>query len=478
VRDDLRMKMGAYALPLGFAAVHPTPRAPRWAASARGIIFPLKRTKSATKRTWRPVVMRELPTRALHSFFRDITHFRPASPHAGTTFINNDSRISLASGRTLSKATLFRVLDLGGWLALGTFVWALNIANIGPIPSAVEQLLWIGCGLALTLGFRWAFKRGCSAGWSYASLIMLAVIMSLVGGPIWYVAHIGLLRISIAGPVAALGFGSMFAQETKEVAAHPHWWPPIGYWMLYTSLLSTWCSLYFGVKAMLDLEAERARSVRALKLADSARLRALQSQLNPHFLFNALNGIATLIREGERTRAAATVDTLSDFLRLTLQKLDSPEISVREELAFIEHYLRIQRLRFGSLCRASVDADPETHEALVPTLILQPLVENAVRHGVLAGAQGGTLSVSIRRRDDALVITVEDDGPGLQDEGAHAFGVGFKNSAERLAALYGDDAHMSVGARPYGRGFVVVVFMPFRKAPEVSLSPVREAIAV
>jgi two-component system, LytTR family, sensor kinase len=185
-----------------------------------------------------------------------------------------------------------------------------------------------------------------------------------------------------------------------------------------------------------------------------------------------------LIREGDRTRAADTVDTLSDFLRLTLQKLDSPEIPVREELAFIEQYLRIQRLRFGSSFGATVDADPETYDALVPTLILQPLVENAVRHGVLARAQGGALSVSIRRRDETLVITVEDDGPGLKDEIAHPYGVGFKNSAERLTALYGDDAHMSVGARPYGPGFVVVVFLPFRKMPRLPASPARVAIEV
>jgi LytS/YehU family sensor histidine kinase len=124
-----------------------------------------------------------------------------------------------------------------------------------------------------------------------------------------------------------------------------------------------------------------------------------------------------------------------------------------------------------------VDADPETRDALVPTLILQPLVENAVRHGVLARAQGGALSVSIGRRDDVLVMTVEDDGPGLGNAGAHPYGVGFKNSAERLAALYGDDAHMSVGARPSGRGFVVVVFLPFRKAPGMSVDPARVAAA-
>jgi Histidine kinase len=438
----------------------------------------MKRTESTTKRTSDPVGLRERVVPALDSFYSGISTLRLSRTDTGITHINTDSRLGLASGRTLSRATLFRVLQAGGWIALGTFVWALNIADVGPIASAVEQVLWIGCGITLTLGFRLAFKGGCAAGWPYPSLILLAVAMSTVGGPIWYVAHLGLLRATMAGPVPMLGLSALFAREAGEVAAHPHWWPPIGYWMLYTSMLSTWCSLYFGVKAMLDLEAERARSVQVLKLADSARLRALQSQLNPHFLFNALNGIATLIREGERTRAAETVETLSDFLRLTLQKLDSPEIPVREELAFIEQYLRIQRLRFGSCFRATVDAAPDTYGALVPTLILQPLVENAVRHGVLARARGGSLSVSIRRRDDTLVMTVEDDGPGVKAECKQPYGLGFKNSAERLAALYGDDAHMTVGTRPNGRGFVVVVFMPFRAVPGVVTNAVREAVAV
>jgi Histidine kinase len=423
--------------------------------------------------------MHDAPDRALDSFLRGIVPLRRCRPDSGTTYINTDNRISLASGRTVSKATLFWALQLGGWVAFGTFVWALNIADVGPIPAAVEQLIWVACGVALTLGFRKAFKWGCSAGWPYMSLIMLAATLSVLAAPLWYIAEQTLLRGSLTGPVRMLGLCPMFARETSGIATLPQWWPPIGHWMMFTSLLSTWCSLYFGIKAMLDLEAERARSVRALKLADSARLRALQSQLNPHFLFNALNGIATLIREGERTRAADTVDTLSDFLRLTLQKLDSPEIAVREELAFVEQYLRIQRLRFGSRVRATVDADPETIDALVPTLILQPLVENAVRHGVLARAQGGALSVSVRRRDDALVMSVEDDGPGISTGSAHPYGVGFKNSAERLAALYGDEAHMSVGARPYGRGFVVVVFLPFRKTSAMPVAnPQRLAVAV
>ena len=443
-------------------ALMPQPPAPRMAGRNEAAEqFPLKRTKSATKRTSEPVDVRGTRDRALHSCYRDIEGLR------------------LPSGQTLSKAALLRVrlLHLGGWIGFGFFVWALRSTQVGTVPAALEAVIWLSGGVALTFGLREVFRRRRLAGWPFTSLVILAATLSILAAPIWYVVVHTLVLASLTG-VHALGLGAMFSRLATDVTAESRWWIPLGNWMTYTSVLLTWSSLYFGINAMLDLESEHARSEHALKLADSARLRALQSQLNPHFLFNALNGIATLIREGDRTKAADTVDTLSDFLRLTLNKLDSPEIPVREELAFVEQYLRIQRLRFGSSFRATVDADPETHDALVPTLILQPLVENAVRHGVLARAQGGTLSVSIRRRDEVLVITVEDDGPGLGSESAHPYGVGFRNSAERLAALYGDDAHMSVGARPYGRGFVVVIFLPLRKAPKIPGNPARVAVAL
>jgi two-component system, LytTR family, sensor kinase len=416
---------------------------------------------------------------ALHSWCRDIAQPRTGSPRADGTHISTDNRTSLPSGQTLSKAALFRVqlLHLGGWIGFGFFVWALRSREVGPVPAALGAVIWLSGGIAITLGLRGVYRRARSAGWSFTSLVALAATLSILAAPIWY-AVVHTLVLTIFSGIQALGLGALFARWASDVTAESRWWIPLANWMTYTSVLLTWSAFYFGINAVLELESERARSVHVLKLADSARLRALQSQLNPHFLFNALNGIATLIREGERARAADTVDTLSEFLRLTLQTLDSPEIPVREELAFVEQYLRIQRLRFGSSLQATVDADPETHDALVPTLILQPLVENAVRHGVLARAQGGALSVSVRRRDEALVITVEDDGPGLGVGRAQPYGVGFKNSAERLGALYGDDAHMSVGARPNGRGFVVVVFLPFRMAVAMPASPPPMAIAV
>ena len=462
--------------PLSPAFAPPPPRASWWNLIVDWDIFPVKRTKSATKRTSHPVRIHGIRGPALDSLFRDMADLRPCRPGADGTYIKTDNSIILASGRTLSKATLFRMLHCGAWIGFGAFIWALNIADLGVFPAVLDEFVWVVGGFTLSLGMRHVFRRVRLAGWSYTSLGMLALTLSMLVAPIWYVVYLALLRAGLAGVAQWPGLQAMFAHEASEAAPLP-WLIPLGYWNMFTSILLAWSALYFGVNAMLDLETERARSVRALKLADSARLRALQSQLNPHFLFNALNGIATLIREGERTRAADTVDTLSDFLRLTLQKLDSPEIPVREELAFVEQYLRIQRLRFGSSLRATVDVDPETHDALVPTLILQPLVENAVRHGVLARAQGGTLSVSIRRRDEVLVIAVEDDGPGLGDGSAHPYGVGFKNSAERLTALYGDNAHMSVGSRPYG-GFVVVVFLPFRTAPGQPAVAAQLAVAV
>jgi signal transduction histidine kinase len=453
--------------------------------SARGLVPPapwaissVKRTKTATKRTRGPVGMSAARDRALHCFTRDIADLRAACSDADGTNINTNSPISLPSGRTLSKATLFNVLHWGCWFGLGATFWPLNAAREGRVAAVLDVLLWAVSAALITLASRRILRRARSARLSLTSLAVLVLALSILGAGLWYDISHALNAASLAGIMRIPGLAPFFGKFAAETATDPWLIPPFNYWAFFTCTMLTWCSAYIGINSMLELENAHARAARALKLADSARLSALQSQLNPHFLFNALNGIATLIRESERTRAADMVDTLGDFLRSTLQKLDSPEIPVSEELAFVEQYLRIQRLRFGSYFRASVDADPETLDALVPTLILQPLVENAVRHGVLARAQGGELSVSIRRFDEALVITVEDDGPGLGDGGAHSYGVGLKNSAERLVALYGDDAHMSVGPRPYGRGFAAVVFLPFRKAPGMPAMPARMAVAV
>jgi two-component system, LytTR family, sensor kinase len=369
----------------------------------------------------------------------------------------------LASGRELSKSTVFYLLHFAGWIVLGALSFATDLATKGPWAAAMENLAWVTIGSALTLGLRRVYRWFRSTARSYGAYGLICLLLSITGAPVWYVVSKVLTGLGylVFGHSPNLPPLFVAAAHADAVAS---WWIPISYWIFFTIILFTWSSLYFGINATLDLEIERANVARALKLADSARLRALQSNLNPHFLFNALNGIATLIRERDVTAASAMVDELSVFLRSTLQRLNSPEIQVAEELQLIEQYLRIQRFRFGDRLRSIVVADPDALDALIPTLILQPLVENAVRHGVLPREDGGSLWVSIHKDVQTLVVSVEDDGPGLNHSLVNAVGVGLANSKDRLSALYGSTAQLTVGSRTVGGGFAVVIRMPFRRA--------------
>jgi LytS/YehU family sensor histidine kinase len=276
----------------------------------------------------------------------------------------------------------------------------------------------------------------------------------------WYLCELLIARTAFQHLAALEDLRAQFAFGARQLAPAPLLMN-MGQWFVYVFALLTWSSLYFGINSGMALELEKARVTYALKLADTARLKVLQTQLHPHFLFNALNGVATLIREHQGAAAAKMVSTLSDFLRATLHTANLPEISVSEELVFVDQYVELQQLRFADRLRVSIEADEETYSALLPTLILQPLVENAVQHGVLPRERGGSVCVSITRRGSNLRVAVEDDGPGPTKTGAPTFGVGLGNTAERLRALYGDDAALTIGRSASG-GFSVVVLLPFR----------------
>jgi LytS/YehU family sensor histidine kinase len=293
---------------------------------------------------------------------------------------------------------------------------------------------------------------------------VIALTSSVLLAPPWYFLEQISLRMTLAAVLHVDALRSLFSADAVSTARDPLFFS-LYLWPFYSVILFTWASLYFGVNAMLELESERANVVNALKLADTARLRALQSNLNPHFLFNALNGIATLVRERDSVTAAAMVDSLSSFLRSTLQRLETPELRVVEEIELIEQYLRIQRYRFGTRLRAVVEVRREALGALIPTLILQPLVENAIRYSVLPRDAGGSLWVSVRKELAVLVVSVEDDGPGLDGGTLNAFGMGLQNSSDRLNALYGPAATLTIGGRTDGTGCAVVIRLPFRLAP-------------
>jgi two-component system LytT family sensor kinase len=378
--------------------------------------------------------------------------------------INEPPSIRLASGREISKRSLFDVLHAGGWTAAYVVCAVAAGQTLGLWPTLINTFIWAIWGFLITLGIHHVYRRSRRLRHSYVVCAAIALTSSVLLAPLWYFME----QISVRAALSAmLHFGSLsplFAADATRTFRDPLF---ITFYLypFYSIILFTWASLYFGVNAILDLESERANVATALKLADTARLRALQSNLNPHFLFNALNGIATLVRERDSVTAAAMIDSLSTFLRSTLQRLDTPELCVAEEIELIEKYLRIQRYRFGARLHAVVEARREALGALIPTLILQPLVENAVRHGVLPREAGGTLWVSVRRELAALVVSVEDDGPGL-DGGTNVFGMGLQNSHDRLNALYGAAASLTISSRAVGTGCAVVIRLPFRLAPD------------
>jgi two-component system LytT family sensor kinase len=182
----------------------------------------------------------------------------------------------------------------------------------------------------------------------------------------------------------------------------------------------------------------------------AARFAALQAQLNPHFLFNTLNTIAVFVRDGDRAGAARMIEQLAEVLRRTLNRGQFNEIALKEEIELVRHYLAIEQARFPDRLVAVLDLDSSLSSAAVPSFAVQHLVENAVRHGVAKSAHGGRIEVSARRDGDALVVAVTDDGPGFDLAAGPPEGHGIANTRDRLRALFGARAQVTVEQQPAG----------------------------
>jgi two-component sensor histidine kinase len=194
-----------------------------------------------------------------------------------------------------------------------------------------------------------------------------------------------------------------------------------------------------------------------------AQLESLKMQLHPHFLFNTLHTIAGLVRANERASAVNMIAGLSHLLRHALENADEQEVPLREELKFIELYLDIQKARFSDRLTIRMEIAPETLDALVPNLILQPLVENAIRHGISLDDSAGKIVINTYRDDLLLRISVCDDGPGLQSgwRMEESEGIGLANTSERLKHLYGSAHRLDLRNGATG-GMTAAIAIPFR----------------
>ncbi len=238
----------------------------------------------------------------------------------------------------------------------------------------------------------------------------------------------------------------------------------------YNGIL-TFLVLYAAIVAVsyvLDsrerLALQQTETARLNELLSKAQLDALRRQIEPHFLFNTLNAVAGLVREGRNDAAVDMIAGLSDFLRRVLQGSTEQQVPLGEEMEFAQKYLDIQKVRFAERLQLSVDVPRELYPARVPSLILQPMVENAVKHGIAKRAQGGAIRIAASRCDGVLTLSVCNDGPSLPVGWEMArSGIGMSNVRTRLQSLYGDAFELSMRNQDAG-GVEVSVSLPFAVA--------------
>jgi two-component system, LytTR family, sensor kinase len=259
-----------------------------------------------------------------------------------------------------------------------------------------------------------------------------------------------------------------FAGELSTYPLAFNWGDCLGYSVQGSFTLFVWCSLYYSIKLWQQSIREQARLLRAESEVREARLSALRFQLNPHFLFNSLNAASTLVLDGDSLAATRMLSQIADFLRTILDDEALPETPLAREIAWTEKYLAIEQTRLGNRLRVETSFAPATLGASVPTMLLQPLVENAVRHGIAPLVEGGTIRISSEIRNSRLRIsiwnTLGEQAPARAN-GTNG-GIGISNTAARLKTLYGDDCALTL-VRDVAAGCETSVEIPFRSVSTV-----------
>jgi two-component system, LytTR family, sensor kinase len=346
-----------------------------------------------------------------------------------------------------------------------TLLLGWSVPAVLTVPFAIGSLRTAPPGLApwrmlVVVAVAWQI-------WTLLTLPVLALTDRLPLGRPWrmrsVLVHFGasLATCAVQALVTAIVFRSLVDATTSTLASL---W---GY--MFLRFAPSGAILYTAIVALRSMQVERARVQTAAAQLAEARLQALRAQLRPHFLFNALNATVALVRDGENARAADALVEISELLRATLRGDARHEVTLEEELKFVEQYLSIERLRMGDRLRVEVDIPPSLLDARVPSLCLQPFVENAVRHGLRHVPGEAVVGVSARATEGGrLQLQVTDNGVGFPSEHvlATTSGIGIGNARARLALLHGSAASVRFGAGADGRGTTAELIVPLaRGAP-------------
>ncbi len=323
--------------------------------------------------------------------------------------------------------------------------WALAIRR-GLESNYLMAILGLG---VLQMGSRFSLDRMRASRW-----VGIHFCFSLAFALIFSLAYAAFLD----GQMSVKGKPFVFAETLNKLVV---FYTP-GYVGLYWIILLSHHGWHYyhrsrdREKRAADLEGQLAR----------ARLDALRMQLNPHFLFNTLNTVVALIHE-QPELADRTVTRLSELLRLSLDRSSQYEVPLRQEIAFLEKYLDIEKIRFGERLRVEIEVPASLMDAMVPALVLQPIVENAIRHGIEQLEQAGRIRIAASLKDSSLLLTVQDNGPGLSEKPPtyEREGIGLSNTRSRLRHLYADCQSLELKPGVDG-GLEVHILLPYRSLHE------------
>jgi len=295
-----------------------------------------------------------------------------------------------------------------------------------------------------------------------------AMLLTILCHALWQ-RHWSWGRLMTVACVAAYGLGFVSAAAAAAGEDHFGRTPPVQFaWSEAFNgapavwfVLIAWCATFLGIRHHRAMEAARRQALAAEAFARDAELRALRYQVNPHFLFNTLNAISSLIVEDRSTAARTMLARLGDYFRATLEGNGAQLVLLADEITLTEQYLEIEKIRLGDRLNVELDVAAHALPARVPHLLLQPLVENAIRHGIAPLRNGGRLGIRIERTDAHILITVWNDCGSYPAGAAPHTGIGLQNTAARLRQLYGDDQTFEFRSPPSG-GYQVLIRLPFQ----------------
>ena len=368
------------------------------------------------------------------------------------------------------KSRAFWNLQFAGWggaLLLRAVSGAINALDFSFfVIVVIETITGFSISLVLSVLYRELISRRPLLTWSLSTLALAVAVLAF--------AAIGVWAKSLTLPESEAGFTALL----------------IAYLIYPLTLLGTWSALYYAINFFLQIEEQADRLERLEAQATGAQLAMLRYQLNPHFLFNTLNSISTLVLLKQTEPANAMLTRLSSFLRHTLISQPGGKVTLAQEVETLKLYLGIERMRFEERLRTEFDIEPAAAQACLPSMLLQPLVENAIKYAVSPQEEGARISLSARLVGNRLRIAVSDTGPGLQqgqmrpslplaltgDGQAVSTGVGLANIRNRLAQAYGDDHLFEIRTPPEG-GFTVIIEIPHEPAEAAEPAAPRPRIS-